>query len=100
METTFDPGVRLVEGKGSFRLEVALDTAWLKQQKYKLVSSRLLGRATIPDMKFEQTDGTEIRIDKDYFGAKRRSANPFPGPFEARQSENRALIVWPVRDSF
>ena len=41
-----------------------------------------LGNAAIPNLPYEQPDGTPLRVDTDYFGKVRNEANPTPGPFE------------------
>ena len=52
------------------------------EQTRKLVTTDLLGKAVIPNLPFENADGSPIRLNTDYFGKKRDEANPFPGPFE------------------
>ena len=78
----FDPGLKLVKEKDGFYLELAVDEAWSGRQKRQLVTSELLGKAVISDLPFENADGSPAKIDTDYFGKKRDTANPFPGPFE------------------
>jgi alpha-L-arabinofuranosidase len=46
------------------------------------VTSELLGKAAIPDLRYEQPDGTPLRVDTDYFGKPRDKSDPTPGPFE------------------
>jgi alpha-L-arabinofuranosidase len=77
-----DPGLRLVEKAGGFYLEIALGGAF-GARKRQLVTSALLGNAAIPDLPYEHADGSPIRIDRDYFGRKRRASGPTPGPFES-----------------
>ena len=52
----------------------------------------------IPQMLFENPDGTPLRINTDYFGKTRAEANPFPGPFELPQGGKQRLKVWPIAD--
>jgi hypothetical protein len=96
VETSFDPGLGLIADTSGFLLNCKLDKSWRDGQARRVMTTRTLGRAAIPKARFEQSDGKEIRIDRDYFGAKRLSANPFPGPFEVTESANCALIVWPA----
>jgi alpha-N-arabinofuranosidase len=77
----FDPGVKLVEEDGGFFLDLRLGTA-LGGPGRRLVTTESLGPAVIPNLPYEQPDGRPIRIDVDFFGKKRNSANPTPGPFE------------------
>lgn len=58
-----------------------------------LFTTELLGKATIPDMAFENADGSPLAVDTDYFGKKRDAANPFPGPFETPVAGE--VKVWP-----
>jgi hypothetical protein len=53
----------------------------------------LLGKARIPNAAYENPDGTPIQTDTDYFGNKRSSPNPTPGPFEV--PVNGTIKVWP-----
>jgi len=93
----FDAGARLVAKKEKMYLEIALDKNWPIKQKRKLVTSQLLGKATVPDLPFENTDGSQIRIDTDYSGRKRNVLNPSPGPFEITGSGTQLILVWPSK---
>jgi alpha-N-arabinofuranosidase len=70
-----------------------LDQAW-SQQIRRLVTTELLGKATVPNLPFENRDGSAIRLNTDYFGKKRNEANPFPGPFEFSGKGNQLIKVW------
>ena len=63
------------------------------------MTTELLGKAKIPDLPYEQPDGSPYRIDTDYLGRKRNDANPFPGPFELSKRNKQELKVWPVATS-
>jgi hypothetical protein len=60
-------------------------------QKGKLLTSEVLGKAKIPNQRFEKPDGSEMVIDADYFGKKRSTKTPNVGPFEG----GKDFIVWP-----
>jgi alpha-N-arabinofuranosidase len=90
----FDAGAKLVEEKDGVYLEINLDKNWLSEQKRKLVTTNLLKPAMIPNLPFENTDGTPLKIDKDYFGKDRDATNPSPGPFEISNTGIRRLKVW------
>jgi hypothetical protein len=45
------------------------------------VTTKLLGKAAIPDAPFEDREGKPYRLDTDYLGEKRNAGNPAPGPF-------------------
>ena len=90
----FEAMTNLVTEKDGVYLEIALDKKWLAEQKRNLVTSKLLGKAIIPDLPFENVDGSKIVIDTDYFGKKRNTANPSPGPFEIANDGIHKIKVW------
>jgi hypothetical protein len=60
-----------------------------------VVTTELLGKAHIPEQAFEHSDGTPYRIDRDYFGRKRTSEHPAPGPFRSEGGKRLEWKVWP-----
>ena len=59
------------------------------------MTTALLGKAKIPDLPFENADGSPLRIATDYFGKKRDAGNPFPGPFDVVGGGKQTVKVWP-----
>jgi alpha-N-arabinofuranosidase len=53
---------------------------------------------TIPNLPFENANGSTLRVATDYFGKKRNDANPFPGLIELRGDGKLVLKVWPIAD--
>ena len=92
----FDPALGLVVETNGLYLEMKYDPAWNAERTRRLVTSRLLGRAIIPNAPFDQPDGSQIRINTDYFGQTRNKSNPNPGPFECPGLGNLKLKVWNV----
>jgi alpha-N-arabinofuranosidase len=90
----FETMTNLVTEKDGIYLEIVLDKKWLTKQKRNLVTSKLLGKAIIPDLPFENADGSKIVIDTDYFGKKRNATNPSPGPFEITNDGKQKIKVW------
>ncbi len=90
----FDPALKLVEKTDGFYLEGRFDKAWAAERPRQLVTTDVLGRAAIPNLPYEQPDGTPIRIDTDYFGKSRNPSNPTPGPFEDPGQGELSLKVW------
>ncbi|MGA2617723.1 MAG: right-handed parallel beta-helix repeat-containing protein [Thermoguttaceae bacterium] len=82
VEAAFDPALKLVEKTDGFYLQVRFDRAWAAQPPRKLVTTELLGKATIPNLPYERPDGAPLRLDTDYFGKSRDESSPTPGPFE------------------
>ncbi len=90
----FDANVKLSEKPDGWYLELTVDPNWAKERKRKLVTTELLGKARVPNLSYENVDGTQLTIDTDYFGKKRNVANPFPGPFENSGNGRIKLKVW------
>ncbi len=100
LKPDFDPQIALAERPDGWYLEMAVDCVWAAEQKRRLVTTAWLGQASIPRQPFENVDGSPVRIHTDYFGRKRRSGNPFPGPIEFSQSGKQTLKVWPNQPKF
>jgi len=96
LKPSFDPQLALVEKADGWYLEFTADPGWSVEQTRNLVTTRLLGRASVPNQRFEKADGSPIRLDTDYFGRKRNRANPFPGPVERVGHGRQSLKVWPL----
>jgi hypothetical protein len=89
-----NPNIKVLElGENiSFRFDIDSKTNRLKTN---IVTSGMLGKAIIPNLPFVNPDGTQIKIDTDYSDAKRKSANPAPGPFEKLNKKDWETRVWP-----
>ena len=74
-----------------------VDPAWMTAPKRPVVSSALLGKASISGAAFENRDGTPLLIDTDYFGNKRAGDNPAPGPFAWDGQSTIRAKVWPKK---
>jgi len=84
-----------VEKDGAVWLEGKMDAAWAKENARKPVTTERLGKAVVPDLPYENRDGSPLTVDTDHFGAKRNLDNPFPGPFEGPQGGDLSVKVWP-----
>ncbi len=71
--------LRTEAGKTVLEFEAASD---LSRARTHLVTTALLGLAKIPQLPYENADGTPLKVDRDFFGKKRDRAHPTPGPFE------------------
>ena len=93
----------VVKTKPDFKLEKVGDEVYLhitidpqqQKAKTKLVTGKLLGKAQVPNLPFQNYDGSPLVIDTDYFGNKRDLNNPSAGPFENPGSGRVKLKVWP-----
>ncbi|MBN1124488.1 MAG: carbohydrate-binding protein [Sedimentisphaerales bacterium] len=92
----FNPSITLVEETDDVYLRITLDKMWAQAQSRQLVTTEHLGRTKIPDLPYEQPDGSSYRISSDYFDKKRNPTNPFPGPFEPVKEGKQKLKVWPL----
>ncbi len=59
-----------------------------------LVNTELLGKARIPDLPFENPDGSAIKLNTDYFNKVRSEGHPTPGPFENVGRGQLTYKVW------
>jgi len=90
----FDPALNLLVKPDGLYLELTFDKAWAGERTRKLVTTDLLGKAAIPNLPYENPDGSPIRVNTDYFGKQRGEANPVPGPFESPGQGDLKLKVW------
>ena len=88
---------KLIRKEDGFYIEWANNHEWIDGQKRKLITTEMLGKAIVPDMKYEQADGLPILIDADYFGNPRDKSNPTPGPFEGLKGGKQLIKVWPKK---
>ena len=82
--------IKLVEENGHYKIDTNL-YEFLPELDIEFVSTEMLGQAFEPEQKFENPDGSPIRIEEDYFGV-RRSQHPTPGPFECAADLGRYLV--------
>jgi len=68
--------------------------ASINKMKLKTITTEILGKAIIPDLGFENNDGTPLIINTDFYGNKRNLKNPTAGPFEKSQNEKLSIKVW------
>jgi alpha-N-arabinofuranosidase len=80
-ESGLEPKIELFRTEDNILVAITLDEKWGEQPR-KIITTKLLGNAIVPDLPFEGPNETPARIDTDYSGRKRNPTNPFPGPFE------------------
>lgn len=90
----FDCGWKLIEKPDGWYLNIKLDPTWRDEVERKLVTTEQLGKASVPNMAYEEPDGSAIRIDTDFIGKPRNPKNPFPGPFEINENGDVTFKVW------
>jgi predicted GH43/DUF377 family glycosyl hydrolase len=85
LELVEDPKVQIEETDAGIFLSINMDKK-VSKMKNQMVTSELLGRATISGQGYVNPDDSPIAIDTDFLGNKRSHANPVPGPFEVSGS--------------
>ena len=90
----YNADAELVKDKNGVYLDISFDHAWLTRYKRSLVTTALLGNALVPGLPFENPDGSPVRVDTDYAGRPRDTANPSPGPFEITRSGRQRIRLW------
>ena len=78
---------------GFVYLELEADDVIL-DQKTKIVTTSDLGETRVTEAFFENPDGSEITIDRDYRGELREDGNNPAGPFAGLQPGLNRLCVW------
>ncbi|MBN2593077.1 MAG: carbohydrate-binding protein, partial [Sedimentisphaerales bacterium] len=89
----FDQEIKLFEEAGNVYLQITLDDSY-RALDNPPVTTALLGKAKIPDVAYENPDGTPLKVDTDYFGKKRSQTDPSAGPFENPGEGRLKLKVW------
>jgi alpha-N-arabinofuranosidase len=92
--TNYNETLSLTQESDGWYLHVKLDEKIGGRQR-KLITTERLGKTVVTDQKFENPDGSSLRVDRDYFGKKRDINNPFPGPFRRKISGEEKIRVWP-----
>jgi hypothetical protein len=92
-EAEANPRIKLLEEGGRFYLQVTCGPE-LKQAGTGRVTTALLGKTAIPQLPYENPDGSPLTVDRDYFGQPRAQAKPTPGPFENPGAGELRLKVW------
>jgi alpha-N-arabinofuranosidase len=93
VETGHDPGLRL-EGEGEpMRLRFDPGSALGRTTTAPVTTARL-GRARIPNLPYENPDGSPLAITTDFHGKRRSRSAPTAGPFETPEP---GLVALPLR---
>jgi glycosyl hydrolase family 120/parallel beta helix pectate lyase-like protein/uncharacterized protein DUF1565 len=91
--SAFNPHINLVEKGDNVFLSFEFDQPFLDHFG-QIIKTDLLGKAKVPNAAFENSDGTKLTIDKDYFGNLRSKNNNLSGPFINIESGKMLLKVW------
>lgn len=88
-----EPGIRVLEENENVSVRFNFNNITDKINT-QVITTEVLGKAIVPNLPFEIPDGTALKIDSDYFGTKRKSGSPTPGPFEKLQKGENRIKVW------
>lgn len=91
--TVIDPEISLEERGNELYLHLNFDEL-LNKVKTQLVTTSLLGKAKMPDVPFENRDGSALKIDSDIDGNMRSGTSPTVGPFESLKPGIQVLKIW------
>lgn len=91
-ESPDDPVVRVTEDGGTVWLELELPESFPLRET-AVISSQVLRTPRIVGQRFEQPDGSSIRLDRDMTGAE-RPARPAAGPVEHMRPGINKIPVW------
>ena len=89
----FDPQIKVIDKGEHVFLNISIDPS-LKGLQNTMITTEHLGKARIPDLPFEEIDGSFLKIDKDYLGIGRDAKNPTAGPLEAVKAGAQSIKVW------
>jgi hypothetical protein len=83
----------VVEDGGSVYLQLELGQD-VERAATARVTTALLGKAKVPGLAYENTDGSPVAVDSDFAGKKRKQVNPTAGPFEDPGPGKLRIKVW------
>ena len=92
-EPGYDPQVNLAQEGDKTMLHLHLGPG-LKRTGTVFVTTRVLGKARVPELPYENPDGSAVKLTKDYLGRKRSKSHPSAGPFEAPPTGSLTIRVW------
>jgi hypothetical protein len=93
LELETNPKINLSDENGKVTFRFDFDKK-INTVKTRVVNTDLLGKAIVPNLSFENRDGTPLKIDYDYLGIKRNNSKPAAGPFEKLKSGENLLKIW------
>lgn len=84
--------LQIIEEDEKIYLQIDMD-AGMKGVKTKIYSTQDLGSPRISEAAYENSDGSEICFDRDFFGRKRESS-PMAGPIEELKEGSNRILLW------
>ena len=84
--------VQVVEAEDGLYLEITLDEAFAGMVT-ETITTELLGMPRLVEERFENPDGSPVRVDTDMLGNV-RGANPTAGPIEGLKAGKNRIKIW------
>lgn len=88
----FDPEIRITEEEDGIYLNCCLPEKFAKIHG-EIQTTKSLKRVRVANADFENPDGSEVTLDRDFFGEKRAEKNGV-GPFAELRSGKNRIKVW------
>lgn len=93
MHEDFNPRFKIVEEGGDVFMYITLPDSF-SNEKAEIVTTENFSRLMIKDVEFEDVDGTDIEIDRDYFNSIRKEST-LAGPINSLKPGENKIKVWP-----
>jgi hypothetical protein len=93
LELAYNPEIQIKEVEEGIFLTIKMDQKLIKMNN-QLVTTELLGEASISGQAYVNPNDSPITIDTDYLGNPRNKRNPLVGPFEISGKGIRKIKVW------
>lgn len=88
-----NPGISLSKENDGYYLNITVDES-LYRVKTKPVNTALLGAAFQSETPYENSDGSPVTINEDYFGTNRNTETPLVGPLQNLKIGKNRIKVW------
>jgi hypothetical protein len=89
----YDPKIELIEDANNVSITINVND---KLQSFSVspVTTELLGKTIIAKLGYENSDGSPLVVDNDFFGAKREMPNLKVGPLPLPATGDISLKIW------
>ncbi len=88
-----NPEISIVEEKECISLIISLPEEILSF-RVPMVTTELLGKTKTSNATFENTDGSPLTINSDYYGLKYSKGNVLAGPFSKMSAGSTRIKIW------
>jgi len=90
---TLEPEISIEEQGEDVYLHITTDESF-QTVNTDIITTDVLGVAFQSEMPYENKDGSQVQIDYDYFGEKRKGAKPLVGPIKGLEPGKNRVKVW------